>query len=79
MFPNITGSQSHIYPSTEEATEFGAMAFFRDGNYRVSVSSVTSGSPVGVSFNASKSNAVFGSASTVQVAALRSLALIRAY
>ncbi len=77
--PNITGSQSHIYPSTEEATEFGAMAFFRDGNYKVPVSSVASGSPVGVSFNASKSNDVFGSASTVQVAALRSLVLIRAY
>ncbi len=55
------------------------MAFFRDGNYKVPVSSVASGSPVGVSFNASKSNDVFGSASTVQVAALRSLVLIRAY
>lgn len=55
------------------------MAFFRDGNYKVSVVNTAGGSPVGVSLNASKSNAMFGTASTVQPASLMSLSLIRAY
>lgn len=70
--PNITGT----FKGTGSSTSFsGAFSNDTGGNY--AIGGFNGSSTIGYDFEAKRSNAVFGKATTVQPASMRALVLIK--
>lgn len=81
MFPNISGGWLSVlaYNQKDSESPYSMIARFPDYIVTTKNSTGASWQNTTFSFNAGDLNPIYGSATTVQVSALRSLCLIRAY
>lgn len=81
MFPNITGQMTAL--KLKNSGNFGWNGFvnspWNEAGATLGTSSGTNMASCNTVFNASHQNSCFGTSDAIQVASIRSLALIRAY
>ena len=78
-YPNITGKSHTVGLIYGDFPMWDSGCFLDSTNYDVKFSTSDGIRGLNLNFNASKSNAIYGSSDTNQPKSLRSLCLIRAY